>query len=59
MSEHLSVNFSHYEHQGIDLKLEREVGGGLTLSIIRTDTQRLLTKIMLPSSTALIDRRGS
>jgi hypothetical protein len=52
------MNFAHYEHQGIALILERDVGGGRVLRIVRKDTQKDLAKIILPESTALLDRRG-
>lgn len=54
----LIVSFKHYEHQGIDLKLTPVVGGGHLLEVIRCDTQAILLKVELPSTTALFDRRN-
>lgn len=56
---HLSVNFNHYEHQGINLRLTHVVGGGVLVEVEREDTKTVLMKINLPANTKLQDRRGT
>ena len=54
----LIVGFKQYEHQGLDLIIERSVGGGFILKIIRLDTQNNLLRIELPQNTNFLDRSG-
>lgn len=46
----LIVGFKQYEHQGIDLVLERTPGGGHVLKTVRRDTGAVLLRVELPQN---------